>query len=266
MNEGFPMLPHDGSTSVPTSDDGSTSGDGSAQPHGEMRAAGSMSDDDYVSGDGSTQLEKKPKRERFLWSSELHEHFEHTIRELGLYAKPKAILAHMRVPGLGQLTVKSHLQKYRRKTEAIESKQREAIKGLTLLGYAEGEAPPPSDSDEDNTQVGVNEVRAPDPKEAPQGVGTGRWHTLPVPNAHFDSQPLSNVWLAAQPMNTMGMMQWKPHLLDHGVQRLDPWGSVAGWKCDPPPAAAKKPRAASVSAPIPKIRKNSKQPCYLTKW
>ena len=165
------------------------------------------------------------------------------------------ILAHMQVPGLGHLTVKSHLQKYRRKAEAIQKSKAEALEGLTLLSYPEGEAPCASDSDEDTTQVG--ESRA--PNEGQQGEG--RWHALPVPIEQVANQPLSRADLTALPMASTSKLLWKPHLLDQGVHRLDPW-RVEG-ACS---AFAKKPRPTPVVKPITKKPTKPKKPCYLTKW
>lgn len=49
------------------------------------------------------------------WTPELHAKFSDAVRQLGgpLKATPKAILAHMRTPGLTIFHVKSHLQKIR---------------------------------------------------------------------------------------------------------------------------------------------------------
>lgn len=86
-----------------------------------------------VADDGE-QPNKRLRKDRCIWTTELLQKFEVAIRELGINrARPMAILDHMREPGLTKANVKSKLQKYRVKVQIITRNQQEALQGLTML-------------------------------------------------------------------------------------------------------------------------------------
>lgn len=98
--------------------------------------------------------EERTHKGQFKWThghdsaypNENHAKFEAAIQALGIHAKPQAILEFMQIggeiEGLTRRHIKSHLQKFRLKAGNIASKQTEALAGLTMMSYAQGEAPP----------------------------------------------------------------------------------------------------------------------------
>ncbi|KFK44548.1 hypothetical protein AALP_AA1G271100 [Arabis alpina] len=65
--------------------------------------------------DGGKQQKQSHRKQRRCWSSELHRRFLHALHHLGgsHVATPKQIIDFMKVDGLTNDEVKSHLQKYR---------------------------------------------------------------------------------------------------------------------------------------------------------
>lgn len=98
---------------------------------------------DLLVDDGATRAEraedaenpkKRLRKDRCIWTPELHQKFEDAIRMLGIdQAKPMAILGLMQEPSLTKANIKSHLQKYRSKLQIVARNQHEALAGLTML-------------------------------------------------------------------------------------------------------------------------------------
>jgi SHAQKYF class myb-like DNA-binding protein len=64
--------------------------------------------------DGSGRGRRSAKKQRLVWSSELHARFLNAVNHLGIQqAVPKTILQLMNVEGMTRENVASHLQKYR---------------------------------------------------------------------------------------------------------------------------------------------------------
>ncbi|KAJ7516654.1 hypothetical protein O6H91_22G066300 [Diphasiastrum complanatum] len=83
-----------------------------ARETGTCAASGTCS----ISGNGSTHVTGQPQRKaRRCWSPELHRRFVNALQQLGgpQVATPKQIRDLMKVEGLTNDEVKSHLQKYR---------------------------------------------------------------------------------------------------------------------------------------------------------
>ncbi|KAL7589508.1 hypothetical protein Lser_V15G37062 [Lactuca serriola] len=92
-----------------------------------LNAANSCSaDTDGGGGGGGSKGEDKGlynKKERRCWSPELHRRFLHALQQLGgaHIATPKQIKELMKVDGLTNDEIKSHLQKYRLHTRRVSS-------------------------------------------------------------------------------------------------------------------------------------------------
>ncbi|CAI9780760.1 unnamed protein product [Fraxinus pennsylvanica] len=68
------------------------------------------------------QQEEAPRKQRRYWSPELHQRFASALHQLGgVQATPKQIREVMRVDGLTNDEVKSHLQKYRLQIQKLSS-------------------------------------------------------------------------------------------------------------------------------------------------
>lgn len=114
------------------------------EPAGAFVSAKFDSIADLVEDDGAARLgmaedaerpNKRLRKDRCIWTTELHEKFELAIRMLGIdQAKPTTILKHMQEPSLTQANIKSKLQKYRVKMLLIARNQQEVLDGLMMLG------------------------------------------------------------------------------------------------------------------------------------
>ena len=71
------------------------------------------------------------KRQRFIWTHELHERFVAAVQQLGVKtAVPKAILTLMKVEGMTRENVASHLQKFRMALRRMEQQQQQGGNGV----------------------------------------------------------------------------------------------------------------------------------------
>ncbi|GAB4823892.1 hypothetical protein N2152v2_010938 [Parachlorella kessleri] len=92
---------------------------GQAQGHleeamSEVGGSTGRLDDDGVDGSGESGAGDMGKKQRLVWTTELHNRFINAITHLGLkHAVPKNILTMMNVEGMTRENVASHLQKYR---------------------------------------------------------------------------------------------------------------------------------------------------------
>ena len=97
---------------------------------GPLHAPGALDDDGHAAqalgscwahlqgGAGAAASSRSPKKQRFVWTKDMHERFENAVKQLGTqHAKPQAIrqamAAHISDPLPTRQNIKSHLQKYR---------------------------------------------------------------------------------------------------------------------------------------------------------
>ncbi|KAG2327985.1 hypothetical protein Bca4012_037023 [Brassica carinata] len=93
---------------------------GSSSPGSDSKKQKKTSDDDGVVEEGdygtedATTGRKTMKRQRLVWTPQLHKRFVDVVAHLGIKnAVPKTIMQMMNVEGLTRENVASHLQKYR---------------------------------------------------------------------------------------------------------------------------------------------------------
>lgn len=88
---------------------------GSSSPGSDPKKQKKTSDDDDgVVEEGDSGIEKTLKRQRLVWTPQLHKRFVDVVARLGIKnAVPKTIMQLMNVEGLSRENVASHLQKYR---------------------------------------------------------------------------------------------------------------------------------------------------------
>lgn len=147
-------------------------------------ACSSAEADDGGSGGGSKKEEKggqAQRKARRCWSPELHSRFLHALQQLGgSHATPKQIRELMKVDGLTNDEVKSHLQKYRlhtrRPTPSMHTTTTQPPQFVVVGGIWVPAAPPEYAAAGETATVGpsttvytpVAAVAAPPPLLAPQ--------------------------------------------------------------------------------------------------
>ncbi|XP_071717609.1 transcription factor HHO3-like [Rutidosis leptorrhynchoides] len=87
-------------------------------------------------GDGEDKGPSNNKKERRCWSPELHRQFLHALQQLGgdYVATPKQIKEIMKVDGLTNDEIKSHLQKYRLHTRRSNPNNNVRTPQLVVVG------------------------------------------------------------------------------------------------------------------------------------
>eukprot|EP00190_Bangiopsis_sp_CCMP1999_P000780 CAMPEP_0198735260 /NCGR_PEP_ID=MMETSP1475-20131203/58217_1 /TAXON_ID= ORGANISM="Unidentified sp., Strain CCMP1999" /NCGR_SAMPLE_ID=MMETSP1475 /ASSEMBLY_ACC=CAM_ASM_001111 /LENGTH=492 /DNA_ID=CAMNT_0044498885 /DNA_START=134 /DNA_END=1612 /DNA_ORIENTATION=- len=92
----------------------------------QAQGSPTVGENESSGGQKKSKGKSKDKKNRLIWTPELHERFVTAINSVGIQnAVPKAILQLMNVPDLTTEHVKSHLQKYRNnlKKEATQENQ-----------------------------------------------------------------------------------------------------------------------------------------------